>query len=297
MRLPNLNGVRAFECAARHLNFRLAAEELNLTQGAVAQQVRKLETSLGQKLFVRKPRGLELTEMGAAYFTEIHAGLSRISQATARLAPVTRSLVFSVPPSFASMWLMPRLADFEARFPDIDLQVIASEKLSDFSDDGVDLAVRQASPPFAKQLTSTLLSRLDLVAVASSAYLATMPAIEAFGDFRAHRLLDDAHRHWLRLLGTEEASKPDTGPAARVSRFNQTALAIAAARAGRGVAIAAETLVKPDIASGDLVVVWSDPVNSSAGFYAVAPVNSGRETRDRDLLANWLCGEFGMEWS
>ncbi|AKI01257.1 transcriptional regulator [Hoeflea sp. IMCC20628] len=296
MRLPNLNGVRAFECAARHLNFRLAAEELNLTQGAVAQQVRKLETSLGQKLFVRKPRGLELTENGAAYFAETHAGLSRIAQATAQLAPPTRSLVLSVPPSFASMWLMPRLADFEARFPDIDLQVIASEKLSDFDTDGVDLVVRQASPPFAKELTSTLLSPLDLVAVASSAYLATMPAIGTFEGFRAHRLLEDAHRHWRRLLGTEEAPKPDTGPAARVSRFNQTALAIAAARAGRGVAIAAKTLVKPDIEAGDLKVVWRDEARSATGFYAVAPINPGRSPRDRDHLAEWLCGQFGVKW-
>ena len=175
MRLPNLNGVRAFECAARHLNFRLAAEELNLTQGAVAQQVRNLEASLGQKLFVRKPRGLELTDKGAAYFTEIHAALTRIAQATVQLAPVSRSVVLSVPPSFASMWLMPRLAEFEALHPDIELQVIASEALSDFDTDSVDLVVRQAAPPFAPNLKSVLLAPLNLVAVASPAYLETAP--------------------------------------------------------------------------------------------------------------------------
>ena len=292
MRLPNLNGVRAFECAARHLNFRLAAEELNLTQGAVAQQVRKLEASLGQKLFVRKARGLALTENGAAYFSDIHAALTRIDQATARLAPASRSVVLSVPPSFASMWLMERLTGFEALHPDIDLQVIASEGLTDFDTDGVDLVVRQAAPPFASGLRSVLLTPFNLVAVASPAYLQTAPPTDELEDFRAHRLLENSHRNWFHLLGSDEAA----GKAARVSRFNQTSLAIAAARAGRGVAIAPEALIEPDIASGELKVVWRDPAKSSTGFYAVALARPGRATKDRDRLADWLCGQFGADW-
>ena len=292
MRLPNLNGLRAFECAARHLNFRFAAEELNLTQGAVAQQVRNLEASLGQKLFVRKARGLELTEKGTAYFTEIHAALTRIAQATAQLAPQSRSVVLSVPPSFASMWLMPRLAEFEALHPDIELQVIASEGLSNFDTDGVDLVVRQASPPFAANLKSVLLAPLDLVAVASPAYLETAPPTQTLEDFRAHRLLENSHRHWRQWLGSDE----DTGKAARISRFNQTALSIAAARAGRGVAIAPEALIEPDIEAGELMVVWRDGAETEIGFYAVGLARSGRGTKDRDLLAAWLCGQFGVAW-
>ncbi|WP_420408861.1 LysR substrate-binding domain-containing protein [Hoeflea sp.] len=292
MRLPNLNGVRAFECAARHLNFRLASEELNLTQGAVAQQVRNLEASLGQKLFVRKPRGLELTGKGAAYFTEIHAALSRVAQASAQLSPQSRSVVLSVPPSFASMWLMPRLAEFESLHPDIELQVIASEALSDFEADGVDLVVRQAAPPFAPDLRSVLLAPLNLVAVASPAYLETAPPTESLEDFRAHRLLESSHQNWLQWLGSDE----DAGKPARISRFNQTALAIAAARSGRGVAIAPEALIEPDIEAGELVVVWRDEAETEIAFYAVGLANPGRNTRDRDLLAKWLCGQFGLKW-
>lgn len=292
MRLPNLNGVRAFECAARHLNFRLAADELNLTQGAVAQQVRNLEASLGQKLFVRKPRGLELTGKGAAYFTEVHAGLTRIAQATAQLAPHSRSVVLSVPPSFASMWLMPRLAEFEALHPDIELQVIASEALSDFDTDGVDLVVRQAAPPFAPNLRSVLLAPLNLVAVASSAYLETAPPVRKLEDFSAHRLLESSHQNWRQWLGSDE----NAGKAARISRFNQTALAIAAARSGRGVAIAPQALIEPDIESGELVVVWRDEVEPEIGFHAVGLARPGSPTRDRNLLAEWLCGQFGAAW-
>lgn len=293
MRLPNLNGVRAFECAARHLNFRLAAEELNLTQGAVAQQVRNLEASLGEKLFVRKPRGLELTGKGAAYFTEIHAALMRIDQATARLAPQTRGVVLSVPPSFASMWLMPRLAEFEALHPEIELQVIASETLSDFGADGVDLVVRQASPPFASELKSVELAPLSLVAVASRSYLETAPPTDDLEDFRAHRLLESSHQNWRQLLGSDEGA----GKAARISRFNQTALAIAAARSGRGIAIAPEVLIEEEIRSKDLVVVWRDDASPAIGYHAVAPINTARPARDRDHLAGWLCAQFGKVWA
>ena len=293
MRLPNLNGVRAFECAARHLNFRLAADELNLTQGAVAQQVRKLEGSLGQKLFVRKARGLEMTERGELFAKAVHQALGLISTATEQLMPASRSVVLSVPPSFASMWLMPRLAEFEARYPDIDLQVLASEKIADFDGDGVDLVVRQAAPPFAAGLKSVLLAPLNLVAVASPAYLQTAPPANAMEDFRAHRLLEDGHRHWLRLLGTDEVA----GPAARVSRFNQTALAIGAARAGRGVAIAPRALIEPEIESGELKVVWRDETKSPAGFYAVGLIRPGHAIRDRNRLAGWLSEQFGVEWN
>ncbi|SOE17507.1 LysR family transcriptional regulator [Hoeflea halophila] len=293
MRLPNLNGVRAFECAARHLNFRLAAEELNLTQGAVAQQVRNLEAALGQKLFVRRPRGLELTGKGAAYFTEIHAALTRIDQATARLAPQTRSVVLSVPPSFASMWLMPRLAEFEALYPEIELQVIASEALSDFGADGVDLVVRQASPPFAPELRSVELAPLELVAVASPAYLQAAPPIGSLEDFRAHRLLESSHQYWRQLLGSDEGA----GKSARISRFNQTALAIAAARSVRGIAIAPEVLIEEEIKSKDLVVVWRDDASPAIGYHAVAPIKPARPAKDRDHLAEWLCAQFGKAWA
>lgn len=292
MRLPNLNGLRAFECAARHLNFRLAAEELNLTQGAVAQQVRKLEAALGLKLFNRKARGLELTERGSRYFADIHAALGQISLATAQLAPASRSVVLSVPPSFASMWLMPRLSAFEALHPEIDLQVIASETLSDFDTDGVDLVVRQTAPPFAAHLKSVLLTPFHLVAVASPGYLETAPRAAEPADFRAHRLLENSHHHWRQLLGAEITAK-----AARIARFNQTALAIDAARAGRGIAIAPEALIDPDIAAGDLKVVWRDEAKSETGFFAVGLSNPGRQARDRDHLARWLCAQFGADWN
>jgi LysR family glycine cleavage system transcriptional activator len=114
-RLPALNALRAFEVAARHLNFRLAAEELGVTQGAVAQHVRALEAQLGLQLFDRNPRSLSLTPAGRGYVGHIRRAFEIISDATARLRPEPRHLTISVTPTFATRWLLPRLPAFLPR--------------------------------------------------------------------------------------------------------------------------------------------------------------------------------------
>jgi DNA-binding transcriptional LysR family regulator len=103
-RLPSLNGLRAFEVASRHLNFRIAAEELGVTQGAVAQQVRGLEAEIGMKLFERHPRTLALTDAGRSYVTSIRRAFELISEATGTLRPEPFHLTISVTPTFASKW-------------------------------------------------------------------------------------------------------------------------------------------------------------------------------------------------
>lgn len=287
MRLPNLNGLRAFECAARHLNFRLAADELNLTQGAVAQQVRKLEASLGQKLFLRRARGLDLTESGAAYAAAVHRALTDISDATERFVPTTNSVVLSVPPSFASLWLMPRLADFEAQNSRIDLQVMATDRLADFAADGVDLAVRQASPPFPAGLEVSLLAPIDLVAVAAPDYVSQSAPISEFADFAAHRLLEDAHERWKHLFDAANLVLPD-----RVAKFNQTALAFEMALTGRGVAMVPRVLAGAELARGDLVELWRDPAAAASGYYAVEPRSAAANLKSRRAVRDWLCAGF-----
>ena len=144
MRLPNLNSLRMFDAAARHLNFRLAADELHLSQGAVAQQVRRLEADLGHKLFQRHARGLSLTDTGRSYHQPVRQALALIEDATNTLAPAEQRVTLSVPPSFASKWLVPRLPEFEAAHPGIELRVLAEEALSNFKRDGIDLAIRLA---------------------------------------------------------------------------------------------------------------------------------------------------------
>ncbi|WP_421709671.1 LysR substrate-binding domain-containing protein [Algihabitans sp.] len=261
-----MNALRAFDAAARHLNFRRAADELNVTQGAVAQQVRRLEADLSLQLFHREARGLSLTEIGRRYHDPVRQGFALLEQATLSLRPESPRVTLSVPPSFASKWLIPRLASLSEAHPDIDLQVLATESLADFQTDDVDIAVRQGRPPFGHGLQATLLSALELCAVCSPDYARSAAAIASFEDFAQHALIQDSHRHWDVLFA--QAGLPI---GRRSLQLNQAALAMDAAANGQGIALAPRLLLSADLAEGRLVELWRDQRPDQNGFYIVYP--------------------------
>lgn len=286
MRLPNLKALYVFECAARHLNFRLAADELNVTQGAVAQQVRKLEADLGQCLFERKSRGLELTIKGRQYFAEIRRAIAIIRDATHTLQPDARVVTLSVPPSFATKWLVPRLSVFQEDYPDIDLQIEASENIANFVTDGIDLAVRQTDRPMDASLTAEPLFPFSLVAVASEQYAEGSGSFNTIADFAGHRLLQDGHALWeaeFRKLGIASRG--------RIQRFNQTALAIDAAVNGNGVALVPSVLVKNELNDGQLQVLWRDAGPATKFFYIVQSTTHQGDKPARDHVWHWLIAQ------
>ncbi|MEO0980744.1 MAG: LysR family transcriptional regulator, partial [Pseudomonadota bacterium] len=189
-----------FDAAARHLNFRLAAEELNLTQGAVAQAIRAMEADLGLRLFERKARGLSFTEAGRRYHSEISKGLEIIDEATRNLLPAVNRVSISLPPSFASKWLVPRLPNFMETNPDIDVRIIASEHLTDFQTQDVDIAVRQGRRPTNRDLAVQLLAPMNLAAYCSPAVDLPSGALLALTDMTGLPLIQDGHRYWEQFL-------------------------------------------------------------------------------------------------
>ncbi|KIC53695.1 MULTISPECIES: LysR substrate-binding domain-containing protein [unclassified Leisingera] len=275
MRLPNLNALRMFDAAARHLNFGRAAEELHLTQGAVAQQVRRLEADLGHKLFHRHARGLTLTDTGRSYHAPVRQALMLIREATDQLAPAVQRVTLSVPPSFASKWLVPRLPEFEARHPDIDLRVVAEESLTDFKRDGIDIAIRQGGKPQESSLNSALLSLVDLVAVARQGSALTKGDSPELADLAQHTLIQDGHHHWDLLL--RQHGLTATG---RVLQFNQTALAMDAAMNGQGIALVPRIF----LGSQPLSELWQAPRLGDQGFYVLWPSTQGRAK----TVVDWL---------
>lgn len=282
MRTPNLNALRMFDASARHLNFRRAAEELNLTQGAVAQQVRRLETDLGLRLFHRKARGLALTEIGHRYHGPVRRALGIIDGATRKLRPENTRITLSVPPSLASKWLVPRLSGFARSHPDIDLHTVASEQLANFQSDGVDIAIRQGRPPFETGIHSELLAALDLCAVCSPDYAEKASPINRFEDFAAQRLIQDSHAHWEELF--ENAG---TKAQHRMMQFNQTALAMDAAANGQGIALAPRLLLDHEVSSGKLVTLWQDARADQSGYYVIHPITQ-KPNAARDAVLGWL---------
>ena len=285
LRNPNLNSLRMFDAAARHLNFRLAAEELNLTQGAVAQQVRRLESELGFQLFTRKARGLALTELGRKYHKPINRALGMIHDATQKLTPENTSVTLSTTPSFASKWLVPRLPSFSDSHPNIEVRTVANEGLANFQSDGVDLAIRQGHPPFAAELHAELLSPLDLRAVCSPIYAKKATQITRLEDFTALQLIQDSHNLWDSLF--EEAG---LNAKSRILQFNQTTLAMDAAANGQGVALAPRILLTGEIEHGRLVDIWQDTQTDQGGYYIVY-LNSQKSKPARDTFLKWILDE------
>lgn len=268
-RLPPLNALRAFEVAARHLNFRLAADELGVTQGAVAQQVRGLEAALGLKLFERHTRMLALTEAGRSYVGMIGRAFELIIEATHALKPEPRHLTVSVTPSFASRFLIPRLPGFTEAHPDIDLRILATDRISNFQTDAVDLAVRYGRPPFGPGLIADLLFEQVVVAVASPLLIEKLGPPERPENLRHYALLHDSHDFWPQFL--DLAFPGGAAISGKNIRFNQTSLAIEAAAAGQGLALASLFFVTADLASHRLVRPLTTELRVGADFYLVSP--------------------------
>jgi LysR family glycine cleavage system transcriptional activator len=271
----------------RHLNFRLAAEELGVTQGAVAQQIRGLEAELGMKLFERGPRTLVPTEAGRSYVPNIRRAFDMMHEATDALRPQSQQITISVTPTFASKWLIPRLPDFTDAHPDIDPRIVATDRVSDFQTDGVDLAVRLGRPPFGADLRAELLFEQIVVAVGSP------PLIKKFGqpdrgeNLSRYPLLHDSHNLWPRFLESAGLAAVPVGQ--KSIRFNQTALALDAAIAGQGLALASSFFVQNDIAARRLEQVFGEGQKFGADFYLVAPTKA-RQPQTVRRVADWLSG-------
>ena len=142
--LPPLNGLRAFEAAARHMSFTDAADELSVTQAAISHQVRGLEQRLGLKLFVRRNRSLLLSEAGQAYLPAVRSAFDQLNEATEKLLQKDRGghLTVTTTSSFAVKWLVPRLGGFQRANPEIDVRISTGTGLVDFSREDVDIGIR-----------------------------------------------------------------------------------------------------------------------------------------------------------
>ncbi len=286
VRNPKLNALRVFDVAARHLNFGSAADELNVTQGAVAQSIRGLEADLGILLFKRLPRGVTLTDVGLRYHNGIARGLAVLDQATEELRTGTNSISVSVPPSFASKWLVRKLPYFLERNPDIEVRTIATEAVTDFHTQNADVAVRQGSKPTSDELIANMLAPIELVIVCGQSVASPPDADVSIEWFVDQPLIQDSHRHWNSLLG-EHCFKPQH----KLLSFNQTALAIDTAISGQGYAVVPSFIAADDLASGRLTAIKSIMHKDDDGFWVVHLDNDPPNSQTRSLFVEWLLEE------
>ncbi|MFZ5789102.1 MAG: transcriptional regulator GcvA [Pseudomonadota bacterium] len=297
-RLPSLNALRAFWAAARHGSLVQAAGELHVTAAAVSQQVRQLEDVLGVPLFERTKKGLVLTQGGSRILPGINDAFAQLHESLALLDSdqEEESLTLSVAPSFATKWLMPRLSRFFIRHPGIEINVKASADLADFERDRVDLAIRYGRGVYPGLATELL--------IRDSVFPVCSPELRARHDsgdsdlrvfLRAVTLLhdDSSDQHkafpgwkmWLKAAGIEEVDWRK-GP-----HFDHSSLAIEAAAAGLGVALASPSLVGPDIEAGKLVRLSSKTMGIDFAYFLVYPPMKASLPKVQ-ALRDWLLDEL-----
>ncbi len=266
-RLPPLTALRAFEAAARHLSFAKAAAELNVTPAALSFQIKSLEDHLGQPLFIRLNRAVELTEAGRTLSPGATQGFQTLEAAwrAARRVGDDKTLTVTAGPALTAKWLAPRMYDFARQHPDIELRFHASLTQVDLERDGVDVAIRFGND-YDRSLAAIPIRKEWITPVMSPALAQEFLTPESL--LKAPLLYDDSisfvqppcdWKTWFQAAGVH--GTPGSGP-----HFSNADHAIDAAAAGMGVALGRRGIIIEDLLAGRLVAPFKLAVESTARF-------------------------------
>ena len=294
--------LRAFEAVARHLNFRLAAEEMALTQSAVSRQIQALEDDVGVPLFLRHTRAVELTEAGIQLLAAVGQALPRNDAAVRHIRQNAgrRHVSVTTFASFASMWLIPRLEAFQRDFPDIDIRVEASDSVMDLEVTDIDVAVRYAAPERMPAGAQRLFGE-SVTPMASPWLLQGGPRLQQPQDVLQHTLIEAAdayipHLQWLTWRRWLDANGLPQAQPKRWLSFNYAYQMVQAALAGQGVVLARPPLVAENLARGDLVEVFAPATHPHAhlispmAYWVLVSPHSAQRAEVR-AFADWLAAQ------
>jgi LysR family glycine cleavage system transcriptional activator len=290
-RLPPLNWLRAFEASARALSFTAAAEELSMTQSAVSQQIKSLESAMGRSLFLRRARGLELTDEGRGYLPTVQAAFAMLEEGTTVLQSRNHPdvLELQVNLSFALFWLTPRLGQFMDENPGVQLNLATSvwheERPNHPASMQIVFGLGKREGISGKRLTRDSIFPVCTPKVAKQ--------IKSLDDLRKQRLFD--------LPGTAQSwgawlqAHPDGGTVAvpTVHRASTWALSLEWAQRGLGVALAHETIANDLLASGQLVRPFDFAIPLKEAYYLIAP-ESTRTRHASRVFKEWLLREMAV---
>ncbi len=293
MSFPPLNGLRAFEAAARGGSYVAAARELHVSPSAISRLVKLLEARLGVQLFHRRANGLILTEAGDAYVAELTAAFQRIAAATARLSERgRRTLVVGAGPTLAMRWLIPRLPGFHALNGDIDVQLSTQIAGADPMRPGWHAAIRLGDGRWPG-LQADYLFTADLFPVCAPALAAGLktPADLAHTPLLQAANAESDWRLWLKVAGVQ-ADVPLT----RAQSFDYPAFALQAALDGLGVAMARAPFVVDDLKAGRLIRPFDLAVPQERGWWLI---HRPEIAADPALAAfrDWLINAAGVSRS
>jgi len=292
-RLPPLNAIRAFEAAARHLSVKVAADELNVTPGAVSRQIKSLESSLGLQLLTRGHRQIALTRQGSEYYRAITLALDALRTATRKLKRrgQRKQLKIRAYTTFAMRWLIPRLSGFHQAHPDIEVLLKASLDPVDFRKEDIDAAIRLGDGNWPRVNCYRLVSNV-LAPVASPELLAKGPKLKRPVDLAHHTLLHSIARlddwtFWLEAAGVDAQFDARAG-----MTYESSAMSYAAAVEGQGIAMAQLFLVEKDIREGRLVLPFKKTLDMGDYTYYLLTPNHKPESASVTTFRLWMMEQF-----
>jgi len=289
-RLPPLNALKAFEAVARSNSVTRAAEELSVTQGAVSQQVKALEATLGVKLFNRERQRLVITEAGRDYQTVVRNAFDQIAVGTERLMQRQNAGVLTVSTSldFAAKWLVHRLARFAAAHPGIDLRVSATMHTVDFAHEDIDVSVRHGDGNWPG-LDATRLCAEQIFAICSPKLLAGRNRLQRPADVLKWPLvrLEDQSKAWERWFALAGVVAPEQLPG---PVLNRASMLIDAAIDGQGIALARTTLAAWDLIGGRIVRPFDLSWRPAGTYWIVCPKATAKVTKI-GRFREWLLAE------
>ncbi|WP_394209436.1 LysR family transcriptional regulator [Enterovibrio calviensis] len=296
-RLPPLNWLRSFEAAARHLSFTHASQELHITQAAMSQHIKGLESQLGTALFVRLPRGLELTDAGSAYMPVVHESIEKLSEVTEELFGQGRTKLLNIRVNmvFFIHWLAPRLQGFTDSHPEVNLKITSNIWVNNRSGSSdCDLEITHGNGRWP-HLNARRLTWDTLYPVCSKQYAETLPSGFAPTALLNEKLLhvigyEDGWGHWFTSMGLPYAEF------VHGSQFDTLVNALEVSVNHGGIALGRSSLVKRYINEGKLVRLFETEIATREAFYLVNS-NSTILHSHAQLFIDWILTEVGRDVS
>ncbi len=291
-RIPPLGSLRAFEASARLLSFRLAGDELGVTQSAISHRIAELETILGVKLFERLPRGVSLTDSGTLYYPYMRDAFEKIARGTALINRIGTAddLAIETYATFAIRWLIPRLTDFRKINPNLAIRIGTSQLDWELNIDSSDIGIIHTTRPERMNLHYRQLVKAQMRPVCSPAV-----AERITGDTDAKALgkvprlalytAPEDWSTWLDAAGITDTARTDT------LKFDTYLAALQSALDGQGVVVAPDFLVQEDIKAGRLVAPFSLKVPQPGAWYMICRKERVGEARIKKF-ENWLADQF-----
>ena len=285
--LPPFPALRAFHAAARHQQFREAAKELGLTESAISHQVRRLESYLRVQLFERQGPKVRLTDAGSRYFKDIDPALGALRAATRSLmGPAERTRVaLTLPPSFAVLWLIPKMGGFELAHPGIDLRLVTTTRLCDLEREEIDLAIRHG-PGGWSDVEAEFLLEETVMPVCRPGFLNEAQLADVATMLKSARLIINGYHpedwiEWARARGVEP---PEMEGAFRLETQEQ---ALEAAESGLGIAMGRSPLADRRVQKGALIAPFGrpDPLDTA---YFICRAKGSTGTAASRRVAAWL---------